>query len=68
MTETKILKGFKPTRIDSDCHGKDWVLAKSIYDKRMKLITQWTVEKEHTFWEVNDTNYIMKILNGEYDE
>jgi hypothetical protein len=41
---------------------------KEIYNKRMRLITMRVLTKEHTFWEVKDTNYMMKVLNGEMDD
>jgi len=67
--DNKIPKGFvKASYYDEGREvTHNLVLPKSIYDKRMMLITKYVLEHEHCYWSVKDTNHIQKIIDGGYD-
>ena len=71
MTNDKIPKGFIvdcdivcPIHMVNLKGENKFYLEKSIYDKRMMLITKYVLKKERRLWLVSDTNHIQKIING----
>jgi hypothetical protein len=68
--KNKIPKGFIDEVISitgEKVYFTNPVMSRSIYDKRMMLITKYILEAEYRYWSVKDTNHIQKIIDGGYD-
>lgn len=69
-TNNNIPKGFVRAWFisENEALSNKQYLEKSIYEKRKELVYNFILNMNFREWDKSDTEYIEKILNGDFDD